>query len=230
MSMELTNANSRLDICRSTSERVCEILRQAVWDHTLTAGERLVEAKLAKTLNISITPLRQAFILLAKEGLLTSFPYKGTYVTYITKEYCQDVLFVRKQLEPAVCQAAFPRITAQDIKYLKGLCRQSDYYYEKGDKLEAIHFDILFHEFFFSRAGSALMLEMWNILKNRVIAVQSYTKIREVEKGYVTARHGGIIAALEKRDQEGAIRCLIEHLETSTLNYNFPSEDEVEYK
>ena len=46
-----------------------------------------------------------------------------------------------------------------------------------------IHFDILFHEFFFDRAGSALMLEMWNILKNRVIAVQSYTKMREVEKG-----------------------------------------------
>ena len=54
--------------------------------------------------------------------------------------------------------------------------------------------------------------------------------MREVEKGYVTARHGGIIEALEKQDREAAIRCLVEHLETSTLNYNFPSEDEVEYR
>lgn len=228
--MELTNVNSRLDVCRSTSERVCEILRQAVWNHTLTAGERLVEAKLAKSLEISITPLRQAFILLTKEGLLTSFPYKGTYVTYITKEYCQDVLFVRRQLEPAVCEAAFPKITSDDIKHLKGLCSQSDHYYRQGDKLEAIHYDILFHEFFFKKAGSALMLEMWNILKNRVIAVQSYTKMAEVEKDYMIKRHGKIIGALEMGDLEEAVRCLIAHLETSVQNYDFPSAEDVEYR
>lgn len=68
-------------VVRSTSEFVYNTIRQAILTNEIPAGSRLVEAKTSKDLNVSITPVREAFARLANQGLLTVFPYKGTYVT-----------------------------------------------------------------------------------------------------------------------------------------------------
>lgn len=91
MATNLTIA--RNTIVRSTSDFVYNSVRQSILTHEFPAGSRLVEAKTSKELNVSITPVREAFARLANQGLLTVFPYKGTYVTIITKQYLEDVYF-----------------------------------------------------------------------------------------------------------------------------------------
>ena len=88
----------------SVSCRICETIREKILTGEFKPGQRMVEAKVAKSFGVSITPVREAFSTLVKQGLLTTFPYCGTYVTILTYEYAYDLIFVRKALETAAAK------------------------------------------------------------------------------------------------------------------------------
>ena len=73
----------------SVSCRICETIREKILTGEFKPGQRMVEAKVAKSFGVSITPVREAFSTLVKQGLLTTFPYCGTYVTILTYEYAR---------------------------------------------------------------------------------------------------------------------------------------------
>jgi len=229
MLIKLSDLASTLSNCRSTSDRVCETIRKAIITKVLTPGEALVEAKVAKELNVSITPVRAAFALLANQGLLTVFPYKGTYVTIITEEYVNDVKFVRKYIETAAIELAFDNLGDDAADYLSNLCMLSDSFFLQGNLYEAINHDILFHSYFFDKCNNTLLVEMWNILKYRIQIIQSYTKVASVPKDYMEIRHGDMIKAIRNNDKEALKKALIHHIDTSSVYANFPKAAEVRY-
>lgn len=188
-----------------------------------------MESKIAKELNVSITPVRRAFSILASEGLLSVFPYKGTYVTIITVEYVSDVTFVRKYIEPAAVELSFENIEYDDADYLTNLSILSDSYFQQKNLYEAINYDILFHSFFFERSNSILLMEIWDILKYRIQIIQSYTKVNFDSKDSMIFRHGEIIKAIRKHDKEAVKQALINHIDTSTRYVNLPKSSEIHY-
>lgn len=228
--IKLLDSASTLKVNRSISDRVCETIRKAIVTKILSPGEALVESKIAKDLNVSITPVRKAFTTLANEGLLTVFPYKGTYVTIITKEYVSDVKFVRGYLEPAAIELCFDNLANNDADYLAELSQKSDSYFQQGNLYEAINYDILFHTFFFDKANSVLLCEIWNMLKYRIQIIQSYTKVSPVPKDYMMCRHGDIINAVRNLDKEALKQAMINHIHTSSIRANFPKSTKIQYK
>jgi GntR family transcriptional regulator, rspAB operon transcriptional repressor len=59
-------------------EQVVEQVKTAIIEGQLKPGDHMVEASLTKQLGVSRTPLREALILLEREGLVESFPNRGT--------------------------------------------------------------------------------------------------------------------------------------------------------
>ncbi|MGE4284330.1 MAG: GntR family transcriptional regulator [Clostridia bacterium] len=223
--METSEFGFSIDDLRSTSDKVCDVIRRAIISKTLPAGERLVEAKMAKDLKVSITPVRQTFAQLANQGLLTVYPFKGTYVTEITRKYVDDVLFVRKYLETAAVELCFNQLTAQDANTLQSYCEMSDNYFEEGNLYAAIDYDIMFHNYFFERCGNELLIEMWNSIKSRIQYIQSYTKPKTLPSHYMDMRHGCIIDALYKGNKQAFIERLNHHIETANTYAGFKSND-----
>ncbi|MGI5962954.1 MAG: GntR family transcriptional regulator [Lawsonibacter sp.] len=216
---------------RSTSGRVFEILRRMILTQELKPGERLVEAKIAKALQVSITPVRQAFASLSAQGLLTVFPYRGTYVTILTKEYAMDLFNVRAALEPKVVRMAFPHLKAEDADYLAQQCELSDECNRNEDFLSSIEYDILFHEFFFQKCGNALMYEIWNLIKNRVTFFQCISRHNcQAETPLLVTRHGEIIDAVRRMDEDALADAMTRHLFTTLARAMPPSADSVVYK
>lgn len=197
MATNLTIA--RNTIVRSTSDFVYNSVRQSILTHEFPAGSRLVEAKTSKELNVSITPVREAFARLANQGLLTVFPYKGTYVTIITKQYLEDVYFLRRHLEVMAAEKSFPKLTDQDIQYYEELFASADEAYDRQDLYESIRSDVLFHERLFTLSGSALLMDTWHIIKYRIENLQSYTK--PVMNARFSVRHGAMLEAIRNKDQ-----------------------------
>lgn len=214
-------------VVRSTSDFVYNSVRQSILTHKFPAGSRLVEAKTSKDLNVSITPVREAFARLANQGLLTVFPYKGTYVTIITRQYLEDVYFLRRHLEVMAAEKGFPNLTDRDIRYYEELCASADESYDRQDLYESIRSDVLFHEYLFTISGSALLLETWHIIKYRIENLQSYTK--PVMNARFSVRHGAMLEALRKRDLGGYVAALLEHLNTNQDVVDFPDEADVKY-
>ena len=204
-----------LDTHRSTSNMVCEILRREIIEKTIPLGERLVEAKIAKELNVSITPVRHAFVKLAEQGLLTVYPFKGTYVTEITREYLEEVYFVRERLELAAIDLCFHKLTAQDADRLDELTNASERSYQEGNMYDAVVYDLGFHEYFFTLGGNGTLTELWEKIKSRLHMFLSYSKPITLSANYMQTRHRPIVDAVREPNLEALKGAMSEHIRTS---------------
>jgi len=95
-------------------ESVLQYLRVHIINGEFTAGQKLNEIELSSSLGISRAPLREAFRVLENEHLVVSVSRKGSYVTEISLEDCQEVFEVREMIE---C-ASIDLIKAKGIKSL----------------------------------------------------------------------------------------------------------------
>lgn len=224
--------SSSLDLTssKSTGSRIYDTLRKMILVQDLKQGERLVEAKIASLLNVSITPVRQAFSFLATQGLLTAFPYRGTYVTILTQEFAQDLMNVRKALEPVAASMSFASMSYSDADYLTKLCELADLSRSMGELIESIEYDIRFHEYFFQKSDSQLMLELWNVLRNRLIFLQCIMRPNcEADEPSLVLRHKEMIEAVRALDLPSLQAAIIRHLDTTLRNAHLPLAADVHY-
>ncbi|WP_158299577.1 GntR family transcriptional regulator [Paenibacillus antri] len=200
---------------RSTSQKVAETLRKAIFRGDLKLGERLVEANVAKTLNVSITPVRQAFGQLATEGLINVVPYKGTNVVNITPAFIEEVYSIRSKLELMAVELAFPNLQPSDWDKLEAYARKMELLTQAGDYQEAAEVDIDFHRMFYERSEHGLLLEMWSMLQSRIQLFQSYGRIYSPpsEKGEAENRHLAIVDAVRQGDRMLLLRLTEQHIE-----------------
>jgi len=81
-------------------------LRDAIVAGGLPPKTRLMEPELAKRLSVSRTPLREAIRQLEAEGLLTTIPRVGTFVTEVTQRDLEDIYAIRAVLEGLAARQA----------------------------------------------------------------------------------------------------------------------------
>src|SRR5262245_58522581 len=81
-------------------EHVVDHLREAITVGRLADGDRLIEERIARELNTSRGPVREALRQLEHEGLVVSYPYRGAVVLGVSEEEIQEVLIpIRLTLE-----------------------------------------------------------------------------------------------------------------------------------
>ena len=215
----------------SVSTQVYKELRKRILSGEIPQGERMVEAKVARNFNVSITPVREAFSLLASQGLLTVIPYCATYVTILSKESAVELLELRKVLESAAIAMAFPRLKQEDADYLHALCVEADVKNNAGEYLASIECDVRFHEFFIERSGNNLLCEVWKMLRDRIVFFQSVTRpnCQAIIKDLVT-RHSGVVQALRRMDEDALKAAMEEHLNTTMMRMGLPEQTTIAYK
>jgi DNA-binding GntR family transcriptional regulator len=84
-------------------------------------GDSILEPELAEMLNISRTPVRQAFGRLVAEGLLEKKRKKGCIIPFPTPENAQKIFQAREIMETEMARQAALNATTSDIDYLKGV-------------------------------------------------------------------------------------------------------------
>ena len=216
---------------KSISEQLYESLRTEIISGSLKPGERVVEADVAKKYGISNTPVREAFSLLVAQGLLTTFPYCGTYVTVLSAEDARELTDFRIFMEAEAAAKAFPDLTEADADYLEELCIKADKMHSLGDDVQSIEYDVQFHEYLLKKCGSKLILEIWGLLRNRIALFQLMTRpYNEATIPLLTDRHSGIISAIRKKDLPGLQKALADHLSVSLTRGGLLSSENIIYK
>ena len=82
-------------------ERVASALRKAILTRQISEGEVLTLDNTAKELGISITPVREAFQILARDGLIELKQNKGAVVLGINEHTLREHYQIRAVLEGA---------------------------------------------------------------------------------------------------------------------------------
>ncbi|ARC88360.1 GntR family transcriptional regulator [Rhodovulum sp. MB263] len=88
-----------LDPSRPITPQLHSFLRDRIIRNVLKPGDRLSEAEIARSCQVSRQPVREAFIKLSEQGLLSIRPQRGTIVTTIAFSTVLDARFVREAIE-----------------------------------------------------------------------------------------------------------------------------------
>ncbi|HQA60037.1 MAG: GntR family transcriptional regulator [Tepidanaerobacteraceae bacterium] len=96
-------------------------IKTAILNNELMPGEKLVEASLAETLNMSRTPIREALRQLEQEGFVTYYPQKGSIVSHISTTLAQELYEVREVLEGLAVRLICERADDIELVILKNI-------------------------------------------------------------------------------------------------------------
>ncbi|MBQ0885435.1 GntR family transcriptional regulator [Streptomyces sp. RM72] len=103
----------------SKSDYAYAELRGQILSGTLPAGTRLAQYDLAESLNMSITPLREAIRRLSSEGLVTVETHRDVRVSTMSSDEARQLFEVRLSLDPTATELAARRRTDEDIAVMR---------------------------------------------------------------------------------------------------------------
>jgi len=102
-------------------DQICRALRDNILSGRLKGGQQLLEDQIKNEYGISRTPLREAFRVLEKEGLVEIVPRKGTFVKGITRQDIEAHFPIRAILEGLAARLACSNLTQEDLSEMEDL-------------------------------------------------------------------------------------------------------------
>lgn len=108
-------------------QRVVDRIRDMILSGEVVGGERLYEPALCEKLGVSRTPIREALIIIAEDGLIEYRPNRGYVVRAFTLHEILDAFVVRESLESLACRLAAERGIAADMhQHIRALLLSGD--------------------------------------------------------------------------------------------------------
>ncbi|PTW62583.1 GntR family transcriptional regulator [Breoghania corrubedonensis] len=192
----------------SLAERAYEQLAQLILTKALPGGSSVVEGRLAKQLDISRTPMREAILRLAAEGLLVKQGSRSFAVRKVQPVEFFQALKLRELIEAEAVELAIGKVAAEDIEDLRAEIIRLG----QRDAQETAHWELddRLHMLFPAALGNAVMIR---VLTNLRIS----TRLFELSSaaGRVSAdatEHLAILEAFEKGDARRARAAMVTHL------------------
>jgi DNA-binding GntR family transcriptional regulator len=134
----------------SRGDQLVVVLREAIVSGQLAPNERLIEDDLAKEFGVSRGPVREALQRLEQEGLVESFPHRGTAVMDVSLDEIAKVLIpIRLILEEHAFLAVQGRLRESDVATLTACIKDM----RSADVPRSVEADIQFHRTVLERAN-----------------------------------------------------------------------------
>ncbi len=197
----------------SLGEFVHEWLRGAIRDGRYQPGERIREAGVAVRLDVSRTPVREAFRRLQADGLLVLTPWRGAEVAELDRSQVVELYAMRRVLEGTAAGLAAEHATDAEIDHLFDLLKQDKA--AEGDPGRQLEINRAFHQALYAAAHNRYLLKALNALADSLALLKSTTY--EVPGRAVAAlgEHVSIAKAIRNRDAEDAERVTRAHIESA---------------
>jgi DNA-binding GntR family transcriptional regulator len=197
----------------TAASRIYSDLRAELVSLQRRPGEVISEAEIALSYGVSRTPVREAILKLADEGLLEIFPQSGIFVSRIPLAALPEAIIIRKALEETTARLAAERATSSQILALRAILERQREADIVGNR-DAFHqADEAFHG---AIAEVARYPGIWALILQVKVNVDRYRRLTLPQTGrmaQVIAEHEVILAAIENHDPARARAAMEAHLE-----------------
>ncbi len=196
----------------SLTDEIADIVRERILGGEYEIGEKIKENQIATELNVSRTPIREAFKLLENEGLIDYIPNRGCFAKGFTKRDVEDIYAVRRSLEELAITWAVERISAEEIQALDEQCEMMEFYTEKMDTKKVLELNSGFHDVIYTSSRSRFLAQ---VLRSYKEYLDKNRKAMFYEQSYLESilrEHRAILKAIRLRDKKKAIQAMKEHL------------------
>lgn len=203
---------------KSISDQIYELLKKKILNSEILPGERLMQEEVAKAFNASRTPIRHAFHLLEKDGLVERLPQNGVRITRLDLETIRDLFAIRGVLEAYGVELACERIQPKDIEALRSIRDQAGQMLESSTipretKLNQIfELNSLFHETIYQSTNSRYLMDLISNLRNSVLRLRALGVRKDRAWRQAWDEHSRLIDCLDRRDKKAAGKLMRRHI------------------
>lgn len=196
----------------TTATVIYHELYEAIVNMRLVPGTPLQEKTLTQRFGVSKTPVREALIRLAEDGLVDIYPQSGTFVSHIPIGSLPEATVIRLALEDTAIQRATEIATPADIAQLDTKLANQRMLAELGD-IDAFHeADEAFHEAIALIAGYP---NIWKLLRQVKVQINRARRLTLPVAGrmeQVIGEHVVVRDAMARHDVAAARVALRDHL------------------
>lgn len=187
-------------------------MKDNIINWNLKPGTMMSEKDISVQLNVSRTPVREAFIKLSKEGLVDILPQRGTVVSKIDLDRAEEERFIRENLELAVFDTNIEGFSKEICMQLKKNIKEQGKCVENNENERFFKLDEEFHETIFMICQKKLC---WEVIQNvsghykRMRVMSLWNKASAVE---IYDQHKMLLGCIENSNLHGAQEILKTHL------------------
>ncbi len=211
----------------TVAEQIATALRDEIVTGQLPAGTRLPQVEIARRFRVSTTPVREAFGLLQRDGLVQIDTHRGVTVFLPTFQDLVEHYEIRMALEMLAAEKAAACFQSQDapplIAILDEMRATSDaaYYVERNQQ---------FHLCLYGLPGASRLLTMIEELRNASLAYNHLYAAADVPRDAerLDAEHREILAACQANDPVRAANAVREHIHQTIIHVKKVLEQERE--
>lgn len=229
MTREQGSPSSGIDR-RGLRDRVYDMILRKLMEGEIPAGARLSIDSMAKDLNVSPTPVREALVELERTGLVTREALKGYRVAPpLNAEQLDELFEARLVLEVAATRLAGSEIDAM----LPELRERQRRHSEEGEKVLALGDDHArvplqltqdyfqsdndFHRAVFRHSGNRYLIDMYDSLGALTHRMRQAVVRGPLDVTEAAAEHLAVVEAYAAGDLEGAVEAMRRHIDNVRL-------------
>jgi DNA-binding GntR family transcriptional regulator len=204
---------SPLERLQTKEQQVAEFLRESILAGVFARGQKLKQAEIAKQLDISITPVREALKLLEAEGYILVSAHRGAIVAPFQIERVDELFQLRLAMETKLTLAATKLLTDRDIEELSAIDAMIHQAAHRKD-LESTRrgYNFRFHFRLYERADLPQTLHFVRVVWAKYPFDMLGALPNRAEQ--VAGEHDKIMQALRARDGRAAMRAMQAHIES----------------
>ncbi len=197
---------------KNVGEYVYHTIRQKIIDWELKPGQQMSEQLIAEEINVSRTPVREAFIKLIGENLLEARPYIGTFVTLIDVDQVIEARFIRESLESSVAALTCNLNVKDYIEFATDNIKKQEMYIKSDDMVSFIECDDEFHKEMYMACNKEMT---WNVVS---AANSQYSRLRllclfDNNGALLVEEHKNILKAIRQKKPVEAKAAVQRHLQ-----------------
>tara|TARA_R110002020_G_scaffold65413_17_gene172821 strand:+ start:1695 stop:2387 length:693 start_codon:yes stop_codon:yes gene_type:complete len=195
-------------------EQVIASLTEAILNHRLLPGERLVERELIEQLGVSRTTVREAIRSLASDGLVVVLPQRGAAVASASAADARALYDARAALEALVIERFVTHASLPQMDRLTVAAFELGEVVESTDDTRSIlAARDRFYAALFGGAGSPVLQQLVETVQARVRALCASSLSEEGRSHAAAEELRAVVTAVRGRDTDLAIALMRDHIQ-----------------
>ena len=194
----------------SLAQQAYHTIRRAIRDGKVARGQFFSETTFAQMLGVSRTPVREAMLDLFREGVVEIVAKRGFRLSNLDDAAIEEVRLLRAALERLIVSRLCETVTADDIAELRRLLSG-----EGLDEQDMFSIDEAFHMRMAELAGLHHTKRVLLGLRGKMYLIACGAPVAELRNDQVPIEHHALLDMLARRDCEGALAVITNHVERS---------------
>lgn len=195
-----------------TADLIYRELHRDIVSMKLKPNSKITEKDLLVRFGVSRTPLRQAIVRLADEGLITIFPQAGTFVAPIPVRILLESILIRKALEAVVAETVAKIAVADDIALLDQNLIEQERSLKTGDLADFNRVDTEFHRLTGRISGLTTIVATIEHVRAQIDRFRLLTLPQKGRLERVIAEHRAVRDAFAAADAAAAAAAMARHI------------------